>query len=102
MYFNSFVYVFAFLPLVFAAYLLLRRTRFANLMLAIASFVFYAWLAVWYLVPMLISAVIDYFVGLRLHASDSATAHSEHRRESQPARILIAGNPGNESTPGDI
>lgn len=72
MYFNSFVYVFAFLPLVFAAYLLLRETRFANLLLAIASFVFYAWLAVWYLVPMLISAVLDYFVGLRLHASDNA------------------------------
>lgn len=68
--FNSLSYVFIFLPLTVLGYLLLRRTRFANLFMACASLFFYAVSAIWYLVPMFISALIDYFVGQKIHDSN--------------------------------
>jgi len=64
--FNSYVYVFAFLPVVFVGYQLVRTTRYANALLGIASAVFYGWLAAWYLIPLLISSVLDYFIGKRM------------------------------------
>lgn len=64
--FDSYIFVFAFLPVVFIIYQVLRATRFANVFLSVASAVFYAWLALWYLVPLLISSVVDYFIGRRM------------------------------------
>lgn len=68
--FNSLSYVFIFLPLTVLGYYLLRRTSFANLFMACASLFFYAVSAIWYLVPMFISALIDYFVGQKIHDSN--------------------------------
>lgn len=67
--FNSLSYVFVFLPLTVLGYYLLRRTAFANLFMACASLFFYAAAAVWYLVPMFVSALIDYFIGQKIHDS---------------------------------
>jgi len=52
MQFNSFQFIFVFLPLTLGGYLLLRSTRFANLFMLVASLCFYAIGALWYLVPL--------------------------------------------------
>lgn len=65
-YFNSYVYVFVFLPVVFVVYQLLRTSRFANLWLTVASCTFYAWMTLWYLVPLFISSLLDFAVGRKL------------------------------------
>jgi len=67
--FNSLSYVFIFLPFTVLGYLLLRRTSFANMFMTCASLFFYAVSAIWYLVPMFISALVDYFVGQKIHDS---------------------------------
>jgi alginate O-acetyltransferase complex protein AlgI len=78
--FNSYIYVFAFLPIVWFVYAILRTTRFSNIWLAFASFVFYAWQAVWYLFPLLFSSILDYVVGRKIAESGV----EEYRR-----RLLI-------------
>ena len=67
--FNSLSYVFLFLPLTVAGYYLLRRTPMANLFMACASLFFYAVSAVWYLVPLFITGLLDYFIGQKIHDS---------------------------------
>jgi alginate O-acetyltransferase complex protein AlgI len=68
--FNSLSYVLVFLPLTVLGYNLLRRTRLANLFMACVSLFFYAVSAVWYLVPLFITALLDYFIGQKIHDSD--------------------------------
>lgn len=70
MVFNSYVYIFVFLPLVFISYQILRTSRYANHLITAASIVFYAWNVLWYVVPLMASAVLDYFVGRRMAATD--------------------------------
>jgi alginate O-acetyltransferase complex protein AlgI len=68
--FNSFHYVLVFLPLTVLMYYLLRRTALANVFMMCASLFFYAASAIWYLVPMLFTALIDYFLGQKIQDSD--------------------------------
>lgn len=68
--FNSLSYVFVFLPLTILGYLLLRRTQLTNVFMALASLFFYAVAAIWYLVPLLFTALLDYFVGQKIHDSN--------------------------------
>lgn len=68
--FNSLVFVFLFLPIVFALYTVLRTTAGRNILLVGASVVFYCWVVVWYFVPLLISSVLDYVIGQKIHGSD--------------------------------
>ena len=69
MQFNSLSFIFVFLPCVLAGYLLLRRTRFANLFMLLASLYFYGVSAWWYLVPFFFTALLDFFVGQRIERS---------------------------------
>ena len=69
MIFNSLSYVLVFLPLTVLGYYLLRRTPFANFFMACASLFFYAVAAIWYLVPLFITALLDYFIGQKIHDS---------------------------------
>jgi len=71
--FQSLSFVFGFLPFVLGGYLLLRRTRFANLFMLAASLFFYAFGALWYLAPFFFTALLDFFIGQRIQDSDSAT-----------------------------
>ena len=71
MIFNSLSYIFAFLPLVVAGYYLLRKTRFANHFMLVASLFFYASSALWYLIPLLVTGLIDYFIGQKIQDSDN-------------------------------
>lgn len=70
MQFNSFAFVFVFLPLVLAGYLILRRTRFANLFMLLASLYFYGVSAWWYLIPFFVTALLDFFVGQKIEGSN--------------------------------
>lgn len=68
--FNSLHYVFIFLPLTVLGYYLLRRTALANFFMLCASLFFYAASAIWYLAPMLFTALIDYFIGQKIQDSN--------------------------------
>jgi D-alanyl-lipoteichoic acid acyltransferase DltB (MBOAT superfamily) len=70
MQFNSYNFVFIFLPVVLIGYLVFRRTRFANAFMLLASLYFYAAGALWYLVPFFVTALIDFFVGQKIEGSD--------------------------------
>jgi D-alanyl-lipoteichoic acid acyltransferase DltB (MBOAT superfamily) len=61
--FNSYVFLFVFLPSVIAVYSLLRETRFVNWFLSAASLVFYAFAGSIYLVPLLFTCVFDFIIG---------------------------------------
>lgn len=78
--FNSLSYVFIFLPLALLGYYLLRRTRLANAFMAVISLFFYAATAIWYLIPLFVTALLDYFIGQKVHDSNDPA----HRK-----RLLI-------------
>lgn len=61
--FNSYAFLFVFLPSVIAVYSFLRETRFVNWFLAAASLIFYAFAGPIYLVPLLFTCVFDYIIG---------------------------------------
>ncbi len=80
MLFNSFEFL-LFLPLVFAAYWLLARSlRFQNLLVVVASYVFYGWWDVRFLGLIAFTSAWSYLVGL-----------VELRRwEAKPSKALLA------------
>jgi D-alanyl-lipoteichoic acid acyltransferase DltB (MBOAT superfamily) len=65
--FNSYEFIFVFLPVVLCGYWLLRPTRLVNYWLAAASLVFYATSGLIYLLPLLFTCIFDYFVGARIY-----------------------------------
>jgi alginate O-acetyltransferase complex protein AlgI len=64
--FLSLDYLFVYLPVVVGLYLVFRKTFLANVIVMVASYIFYAAAAVWYLIPLIITSVIDFVVGLML------------------------------------
>src|SRR6202162_332090 len=64
--FISLEYLFVYLPVVVGLYLVFRKTVLANVILALASYVFYAAAAAWYLLPLLITSVLDFTLGRML------------------------------------
>ena len=65
--FQSFEYVFGFLPALLVVYLLVRRSRVAsNVVLVVGSAIFYAWRTVWWLAPLIVAATVDYVVGMKM------------------------------------
>lgn len=79
--FNSYIFVFAFLPMAWLAYALVHRNVFlSNLVLFAASLVFYCYVVLWYFVPMLISAVLDFVIGRKLN---------EENDDARRRRLLI-------------
>lgn len=62
MVFSSLLFLFRFLPIVLIAYYLLPK-RWHNLVLFLASLVFYAWGEPIYVVLILFSTLVDYFAG---------------------------------------
>ena len=74
MLFNSLVFA-VFLPVVFAIYWLLRRNRKGqNLVIVVASCVFYGWWDARFVFLLLFSTALDYFTGLRIEASEQKHA----------------------------
>ena len=84
MVFSSLLFLFRYLPVVFILYFLLPK-KCRNLLLFIASLIFYAWGEPVYVVIMLFSTVVDYTHGLlveRFLAKDNRKA----------ARIVVASS----------
>jgi alginate O-acetyltransferase complex protein AlgI len=67
MQFNSLSYVFAFLPIVVLGWALLRRTAYANIFLLLCSLIFYGSSKIWFLFPLFATALLDYWVGQKVH-----------------------------------
>ncbi|MBQ2707053.1 MAG: MBOAT family protein, partial [Clostridia bacterium] len=84
MVFSSLLFLFRYLPVVFILYFILPK-KLRNLLLFIASLIFYAWGEPVYVVIMLFSTVVDYTHGLlveRFLAKDNRKA----------ARIVVASS----------
>lgn len=64
--FISFDYLFVFLPAIVILYHLFRTSWIANLVILVFSYAFYAAGGVWFLIPMMITSLIDYYVGRKL------------------------------------
>jgi len=88
MQFNSFVFIFAFLPGALAGYLVLRKTRFANAFMLAASIYFYAQGALWYLAPLFFTALLDFFIGQKIEAS------TDHRYRRGLLVVSVVANLG--------
>ncbi len=66
MLFNSYEFIFLFLPIVFVIYFLLNKKQLfmpAKIFLVVASLFFYSWWNVKYLPLILLSIVINYAIG---------------------------------------
>lgn len=70
MLFNSYIFMFGFLPIVLAYYFALNRIRlfkYAKLWLALSSLVFYGWWNIRYIPLILLSILFNYTLGRHLH-----------------------------------
>lgn len=70
MLFNSYEYIFVFLPAAFIIYFLINSRgwfKAAKIWLVIASLFFYGWWSIYYLPLIIISIVINYLLGLSLN-----------------------------------
>ena len=74
--FIEFDYLYLFLPAVVALYYLFRGTIWANVVILIASYIFYGLGAAWYLIPLVVTSLIDFLVGIQL----SKTEYQPHRK----------------------
>ena len=81
MVFSSFIFLFLFLPGFLACYYVAPR-YFKNVVVLLASYLFYAWGAPSVVVLLAASSYLDYFVSLRIAKSSSA---------KQQRRLLITG-----------
>ncbi len=66
MVFSSSIFLFAFLPLSLAGYLLAKTTRLRNVWLLVASLVFYAWGESFYVLVLLASILANWLIALVL------------------------------------
>jgi alginate O-acetyltransferase complex protein AlgI len=67
--FISLDYLFLFLPIVVALYYFFRMNAFANVVILTASYIFYGASGAWFLIPLMFTSLLDFFVGLRLESA---------------------------------
>jgi alginate O-acetyltransferase complex protein AlgI len=67
MQFNSFEYLFLFLPIVVTLYSIFRTSIINKYIVFAASCIFYGWVHPWFLIPMFGSAFADYFIAQKIH-----------------------------------
>ena len=89
MLFNSLEFL-VFFPIVLAVYYVLS-TRAQNAWLLLASYVFYGWWDWRFLGLILLSTVVDFFVGQRIHASDDDRARKRLLAVSIATNLGILG-----------
>ena len=85
MLFNSYIFILAFLPITLAGFFLLGgqgKARSAALWLTLASFFFYAWWNPRYLVLLLISIVVNYWIGVGIN-------QARHGRMPLSPKVLL-------------
>jgi len=85
--FNSYEYIFFFLPVTFFLYFYINKknTEYARMFLVFASLFFYSWWNIKYLSLILISMVVNFTVGKEL------SRHSENKREYNAKKLLGFG-----------
>ena len=69
--FISFDYLLLFLPIVLGLYYFFRTSMMANVVILIASYVFYGASGLWFLIPLMITSLLDFYVGLKLSQTES-------------------------------
>lgn len=69
--FNSFVFVFAYLPLVLAGFFALRRQGHRLFFVVVASYAFYAYTELWFPLLMATSTAISFVGGLLIERNSS-------------------------------
>src|SRR6186997_2869473 len=84
MVFTEEVFLFYFLPLALLVYYLLPYRKhpkpgqspylYRNIWLTLAGYVFYSWFEPWFVLPMLSTNVVDYFLAIRLGRPGMAPA----------------------------
>lgn len=74
MIFSSASFLFAFLPCVAIVYYLLRSRTARNVFLTLVSLFFYAWGEPWFVLVMLLSILINWFIALRIGAGEHKKA----------------------------
>ncbi|MFK7905287.1 MAG: MBOAT family protein, partial [Chitinophagales bacterium] len=65
MIFTSFTYAYFFV-FIFTLYWTVRNKTFQNLLILIASYLFYGWIHPWFCILIASSTVVDYFCGLQM------------------------------------
>ena len=70
--FIGFDYLFLFLPLVVVFYHFFRKSFLANIGILAASYYFYAAAQPWYLIPLVITSLLDFAVGIQLSRTENA------------------------------
>src|SRR6266581_6363393 len=70
--FISLDYLLVFLPIVVGLYYLFRRSFLANVIILLASYIFYAAGALWYLLPLVFTSLLDFVVCILLSRTDRA------------------------------
>ena len=71
MVFSSLIFLWLFLPVVFALYFLAKE-QYRNVILLVASLFFYAWGEPVYVFVMILSIIINYFCGLKIGAAEES------------------------------
>ena len=66
MVFSSFTFLFIFLPLVLLTYFFAKKRKYRNIILLIFSLIFYAWGEPIYVLLMILSIVVNYFIALKI------------------------------------
>jgi alginate O-acetyltransferase complex protein AlgI len=67
MQFNSFEYLFAFLPIVVTLYWIFRTSVISKYVVFVGSCIFYGWIHPWFLIPMFGSTIVDYIIAQKIH-----------------------------------
>lgn len=83
MLFSSMIFLWLFLPAVFILYYAIDK-RFRNILLLIASFIFYAWGGVGYTLIMLSSIIINYIFALLIEKS-----HNNSKNNSKKIYLVL-------------
>jgi len=86
--FNSYTFIFFFLPITFFIYFYLNHKRLTEAgkgFLVFASLFFYSWWNISYLPLILVSMLVNYVIGREL------SQHRHHGRSHAPKKLLTAG-----------
>jgi alginate O-acetyltransferase complex protein AlgI len=59
MQFQSYVFIFGFLPIVFLLYSLTRTTVLSKWVIVVSSVIFYGWEEPWFVLPMAATGLVD-------------------------------------------
>lgn len=70
MYFQSFEYLFCFLPIMWIGYFLTRRTNLRQVVLIIGGYLFYAWGQPWIAWLLFASTSVDFLIGLAMQSTE--------------------------------